>query len=135
MASKTLGIRVVVGGGLFADPARIKALQQAVPWAALAGQLSPNEKVPVAMEYLREGPLDEIGYASEHAVPRFGEGTHLYLLVSFEDEALAELAERAAEALVEAGASAGLCATAPGEALDRMEAMVEAGLAVVWIGR
>ena len=135
VVSKTPGIRVVLGGGLFANPAMCKALQRAVPWAELAGQVAPKEEVPVAMEHLREGPLGEVAHDPERAGSGLGEGTHLYLLVSFEDEALAELAERAAEALVEAGVSAGLCATAPGEALDRIEVMVEAGLAVVWIGR
>lgn len=134
VVSKTADIRLVVGGDAFAHLEAIRGLQRIVPWAELAESVL-HESVPVTIERLREGPIGEIGRDSEHSTSRLAEGTHLYLLVSFEDDALVELAERAVETMAEAGLSAGLCAKVPGEAMDQMEAMVEAGLSVVWLSR
>lgn len=144
VVAKTVGIRVVLGGSVFDYPAVREALLHAVQWKDVTGRTFPDEDVPVVVDLLREGPLAEdareVKYDPERAKELlaeagFGGGLHLYILFSFEDEAVAQVVQRVAEILGEIHVGTSLSATAPVDALTKMEAITDAGMQVLWIGR
>jgi hypothetical protein len=144
VVTQTTGIRVVLGGSNFDYQAVREALLHTVPWQEITRQIFPDEDVPVVVDLLREGPLAEDAREAEYNPARakellaeagFGRGFHLYVLFSFEDEAVAQVVELVAEALGEIHVGTSLCTTVPVDALAKMEAMTNAGIQVLWIGR
>jgi len=99
---------LVYGGGPFEDPRVQEAVLHAVPWKELTEQIFPDRDVPVAVELWEEGPMlddaREVPYDPDRArellaEAGFPDGFVLLLLLTPDDEPLADMTRLIAEEL------------------------------------